>query len=202
MLAAVLNICTQEELKESSEGSSAPSAAPADRDLAERRKVIKNKILAVGRMAHFFSLLRYVLRLLSTRPTCSLYTARSQSGYRSSRASRARQDCHMARSHSALRVSRTPSRPSMTRTSSFILLSTAYWDSIPKLCRRKSDIENERLPPVDERQPASSWTIPGASANSGPTVSVTPRANPVVPPVTTFKRPKDGKVTQGQAQRR
>jgi hypothetical protein len=48
---------------ESSGGSTAPSAAPADRDLAERRKVIKNKILAVGRMAHFFSLLRYVLCL-------------------------------------------------------------------------------------------------------------------------------------------
>ena len=123
MLAAVLNICTQEELKESPEGSSAPSAAPADRDLAERRKVIKNKILAVGRMAHFFSLLRYVMRLLFTRQTCSLYTARSRSGYRSSRASRARQDCHMARSHSALRVSRTPSRPSTTRASTFIFPS-------------------------------------------------------------------------------
>jgi hypothetical protein len=51
---------------ESSQGPTAPSAAPADRDLAERRKVIKNKILAVGRLAHFFSLLRWVmLRLLS-----------------------------------------------------------------------------------------------------------------------------------------
>jgi hypothetical protein len=52
---------------ESSQGSNAPSAAPADRDLAERRKVIKNKILAVGRMAHFFSLLRCVLHLSSSR---------------------------------------------------------------------------------------------------------------------------------------
>ena len=64
--------------------------------------------------------------------------------------------------------------------------------------RRKSDIENERLPPIDERQPppASSNAIPGASANLGQSVSASaaPRANAVAPPpVTTFKRPKDGK---------
>ena len=53
---------------ESSGGSAAASTAPVDRDIAERRKVIKNKILAVGRMAHFFSLLRCVLlHLLSHR---------------------------------------------------------------------------------------------------------------------------------------
>ena len=51
---------------ESSGGSASASTAPVDRDIAERRKVIKNKILAVGRMAHFFSLLRCVpLHLLS-----------------------------------------------------------------------------------------------------------------------------------------
>jgi len=62
MLSAVLNICTHEELMESSEDSPTVSVAPVDRDFAERRnKVIKNKILAVGRMAHFFSLLRCAL---------------------------------------------------------------------------------------------------------------------------------------------
>ncbi len=60
MLAAVLNICAQKEL-EGSDGSAAASVAPVDRDVAERRKVIKNKTLAVGRMAHFFSLLWCVL---------------------------------------------------------------------------------------------------------------------------------------------
>ena len=35
-----------------------------------------------------------------------------------------------------------------------------------ELCRRKSDIENERLPPVEERQSTSS-TIPGASVTAG-----------------------------------
>jgi serine/threonine-protein phosphatase 2B catalytic subunit len=59
MLAAVLNICTQEELNESAEEPSSNVAA-VDRDKAERRKVIKNKILAVGRISHMFSVLRYV----------------------------------------------------------------------------------------------------------------------------------------------
>jgi len=59
MLAAVLNICTEEELNESADEAPA-TVAPADRDKAERRKVIKNKILAVGRISHMFSLLRCV----------------------------------------------------------------------------------------------------------------------------------------------
>ena len=59
MLAAVLNICTQEELNESAEEPSS-SVVAVDREKAERRKVIKNKILAVGRISHMFSVLRYV----------------------------------------------------------------------------------------------------------------------------------------------
>lgn len=62
MLVAVLNTCTQEELMESSDEESAvishaPEPPPKD-STAERRKVIKNKILAVGRMARVFSVLR------------------------------------------------------------------------------------------------------------------------------------------------
>jgi serine/threonine-protein phosphatase 2B catalytic subunit len=63
MLAAVLNICTQEELKESAEEPSL-NVVTVDRDKAERRKVIKNKILAIGRLSHMFSVLRYVTVLL------------------------------------------------------------------------------------------------------------------------------------------
>jgi serine/threonine-protein phosphatase 2B catalytic subunit len=59
MLAAVLNICTQEELNESAEEPSS-NVVTVDREKAERRKVIKNKILAVGRISHMFSVLRYV----------------------------------------------------------------------------------------------------------------------------------------------
>lgn len=57
MLVAVLNTCTKEELEESDEESIPSPVAPVD-DTVERRKVIKNKILAVGRMARVFALLR------------------------------------------------------------------------------------------------------------------------------------------------
>ena len=57
MLVAVLNTCTKEELEESDEDAlTSPSSSPEES--AERRKIIKNKILAVGRMARVFALLR------------------------------------------------------------------------------------------------------------------------------------------------
>ncbi|KAH8116178.1 serine/threonine protein phosphatase 2B [Phellopilus nigrolimitatus] len=65
MLVAVLNCCTKEELDESSDEeesiatpSTEASRAVASRESAERRKIIKNKILAVGRISRVFSLLR------------------------------------------------------------------------------------------------------------------------------------------------
>jgi len=58
MLAAVLNICTQEELNESAEEPAPSEVSITDRDKAERRKVIKHKILAIGRLSHMFSVLR------------------------------------------------------------------------------------------------------------------------------------------------
>ncbi|KAK7047874.1 3',5'-cyclic-nucleotide phosphodiesterase (PDEase) (3':5'-CNP) [Paramarasmius palmivorus] len=62
MLVAVLNTCTKEELEEESDDETFVSppvspTAPAAEGL-ERRKVIKNKILAVGRVARVFALLR------------------------------------------------------------------------------------------------------------------------------------------------
>jgi serine/threonine-protein phosphatase 2B catalytic subunit len=57
MLVAVLNTCTKEELEKSDEDALiSPSSSPEES--AERRKIIKNKILAVGRMARVFALLR------------------------------------------------------------------------------------------------------------------------------------------------
>ena len=62
MLVAVLNCCTKEELDEGLEEGTV-SASPTTRaaEAAERRRVIKNKILAVGRISRVFSLLRFVI---------------------------------------------------------------------------------------------------------------------------------------------
>lgn len=60
MLVAVLNTCTKEELEEESEEEEISSPVSPSEDSAERRKVIKNKIMAVGRMARVFALLRFV----------------------------------------------------------------------------------------------------------------------------------------------
>ncbi|KAF9235602.1 Metallo-dependent phosphatase-like protein [Melanogaster broomeanus] len=57
MLVAVLNTCSKEEL-EGSDEDGALSPTSQGEDTMERRKVIKNKILAVGRMARVFALLR------------------------------------------------------------------------------------------------------------------------------------------------
>jgi serine/threonine-protein phosphatase 2B catalytic subunit len=60
MLVAVLNTCTQEELMESSEDESVIIPPPKEQptDAAERRRIVRSKILAVGRMARVFSVLR------------------------------------------------------------------------------------------------------------------------------------------------
>jgi serine/threonine-protein phosphatase 2B catalytic subunit len=69
MLVAVLNCCSKEELEEeeaeaAAEAAVAEAQAPmspgkATAEAAERRKVIKNKIMAVGRMSRVFALLRF-----------------------------------------------------------------------------------------------------------------------------------------------
>jgi serine/threonine-protein phosphatase 2B catalytic subunit len=59
MLAAVLNICPQEELNESADEPSQSTVA-INREKAERCKVIKNKILEVGLISHMSSVLRCV----------------------------------------------------------------------------------------------------------------------------------------------
>lgn len=79
MLIAILNCCTKEELEEEEEEEETPMITPdspeieqgkhhrpvkvprahvLDDDNPERRNVIKNKILAVGRMSRVFALLR------------------------------------------------------------------------------------------------------------------------------------------------
>lgn len=63
MLIAILNICSKEELEEEDDDDDVmnePMEGGDDEDgeAAERRVVIKNKILAVGRMSRVFALLR------------------------------------------------------------------------------------------------------------------------------------------------
>ena len=65
MLLAMLNCCTKEELEESSDEEALVSPTRSE-DSVERRKVIKNKILAVGRMSRVFALLRCVLLVYSS----------------------------------------------------------------------------------------------------------------------------------------
>ncbi|CAG8703273.1 27459_t:CDS:10, partial [Dentiscutata erythropus] len=60
MLLAILNICSKEELadEELMEEDKSPTTDIMPIDGAERRQVIKSKILAVGKMARVFSVLR------------------------------------------------------------------------------------------------------------------------------------------------
>ncbi|KAI9481653.1 MAG: putative serine/threonine protein phosphatase 2B catalytic subunit [Benjaminiella poitrasii] len=62
MLLALLNICSQEELASNKEPETelpaVPSSAENDVSAEQRRQVIKNKIMAIGKMSRTFSVLR------------------------------------------------------------------------------------------------------------------------------------------------
>lgn len=58
MLIAILNCCSKEELEGEGEGLEGLEPTTPEDETQERRKVIKNKILAVGRMSKVFALLR------------------------------------------------------------------------------------------------------------------------------------------------
>lgn len=64
MLLAILNCCTEEELEttdeEDLEAEDVDRIDLTDDDRVQRREEIKSKVLAVGRMARVFDLLRYV----------------------------------------------------------------------------------------------------------------------------------------------
>ena len=76
MLIAILNICSKEELeKEQQEQALETSTEDAANDelMEQRRIIIRNKILAVGKMSRVFSVLRenseQVMELKSVSPT-------------------------------------------------------------------------------------------------------------------------------------
>lgn len=154
MLIALLGICSKEELEEEelleeeleAETEEAAAAAAADGDvipspeeIAERRKVIKNKILAVGKMSRVFAVLREESEAVSELKS----------------------------------VSGTPKLPAGTLANGADGIKesiTSFGDA------RKSDIENERLPPdlVDAadiegmEEFASSPTIPTPMSPGSP----------------------------------
>lgn len=61
MLIAILSICSDEELQEDTASNSPSAAIPGSQDpesLDFRRRALKNKILAIGRLSRVFSVLR------------------------------------------------------------------------------------------------------------------------------------------------
>ncbi|KAK8847554.1 serine/threonine-protein phosphatase 2B catalytic subunit A1 [Kwoniella newhampshirensis] len=150
MLIAILNCCTKEELEEEEEET--PMAITPEtpegvieETSAERRQIIKNKILAVGRMSRVFALLR----------------------------------------EESERVSELKSISGTNNLPAGMLASGAEGikDAIQGFDdARKSDIENERLPPdiidPDEDKPAS----PSPSGPHTPEEPVSPTMDsPIIP---------------------
>jgi serine/threonine-protein phosphatase 2B catalytic subunit len=78
MLLAILNICSKEELAEedTKPAVTEPKAQVTPEEAAERRQIIKNKILAIGKMSRVFSVLREeserVMELKSISPSGKL----------------------------------------------------------------------------------------------------------------------------------
>ncbi|KAG9308175.1 Metallo-dependent phosphatase-like protein [Chiua virens] len=147
MLVAVLKTCSKEEL----EDEHAPE--PHYDDLRERRGVIKNKILAVGRMARVFAVLREESENVSE-----------------------------LKSHSS--TGRLPYGTLVLGAEGIKQAISSFEDA------RRSDIENERLPPAPpaaEEKPVSSLSQSrgqSRSSSSTPTVMATMSGSsrPVSPP--------------------
>ncbi|KAK7059729.1 Serine/threonine-protein phosphatase [Favolaschia claudopus] len=147
MLVAVLNTCTKEELEDDEDVTMIPSppSPTSPTESAERRKVIKNKIMAVGRMARVFALLREESENVSE--------LKNVSG-----------------------SNKLPYGALASGSEGIKAAITGFEDA------RKSDIENERLPPelVDASSEegkallssASSSSIPSTPAEADPGASM------------------------------
>ena len=91
MLLAILSICSAEELEESSEESTEVSdgedgkfkGMPMSPEISARRQMIKNKILAVGRLQRVFNVLRCVPQFQSLIAPLMYPTGRKQKGHQS-----------------------------------------------------------------------------------------------------------------------
>ncbi|KAF7291366.1 Serine/threonine-protein phosphatase [Mycena indigotica] len=147
MLVAVLNTCTKEELEDDSEDLPTSPTSPVSPSSPEERKtVIKSKIMAVGRMARVFALLREESENVSELKNIS------GSG-------------------------KLPYGALASGSEGIKLAISGFEDA------RKSDIENERLPPelVDaESEAGRAMMAGGGSAASGSPVSSAP-SSPLLP---------------------
>ncbi|KAJ7625671.1 serine/threonine-protein phosphatase 2B catalytic subunit A1 [Roridomyces roridus] len=144
MLVAVLNTCTKEELEDEDvamiSSPTSPMSPASEAEAAERRQVIKNKIMAVGRMARVFSLLREESEKVSE--------LKSVSG-----------------------SSRLPYGTLASGSEGIKNAITGFEDA------RKSDIENERLPPelVDaSSEEGKALMISSASSSGSSSMPPTP----------------------------
>ncbi|KAG2152680.1 Metallo-dependent phosphatase-like protein [Suillus bovinus] len=145
MLVAVLNTCSKEELEESDEEQVVSRVAHPE-ETVERRKIIKNKILAVGRMARVFALLREESEKVSE--------LKSISG-----------------------SSKLPYGTLALGTEGIKDAISGFEDA------RKSDIENERLPPeLFDAEEAKAY-LAQAQAGSLPTTPADTIDSPVSPGV-------------------
>ncbi|KAJ8488250.1 hypothetical protein ONZ45_g14019 [Pleurotus djamor] len=125
MLLAILSICSEEELNESDESETEETAKPTAEEVQQRRQVIKNKILAVGRMQRVFQLLR-------------------EEAENASELSPAGEPSGMAA------VSARLGQDALGATGLQIRRQIHSFDDA-----RRSDIANERLPKMDQSSPTS-----------------------------------------------
>ncbi|KAJ7197799.1 Metallo-dependent phosphatase-like protein [Mycena pura] len=153
MLVAVLNTCTKEELEDEDSAmlptSPTSPISPTSAEEGEaRRKVIKNKIMAVGRMARVFALLREESEKVSE--------LKSVSG-----------------------SSRLPYGTLASGSEGIKLAISGFEEA------RKSDIENERLPPdlVDaSSDEGKALMSSGGSSSSAPGSGASSPLRPQTPP--------------------
>ncbi|KAJ7166926.1 Metallo-dependent phosphatase-like protein [Mycena filopes] len=139
MLVAVLNTCTKEELEDEDVAMPTSPTSPVSAEESDaRRKVIKNKIMAVGRMARVFALLREESEQVSE--------LKSVSG-----------------------SSKLPYGTLASGSEGIKSAITGFDDA------RKSDIENERLPPdLVDAASEEGKAIMSASTSSSSSMPQTP----------------------------
>lgn len=152
MLIAILGCCSKEELEEEDQDEYIEAESPVVEDKDDRRRVIRNKILAVGRMSRVFSLLREESERVSE--------LKNMSG-----------------------TNRLPAGSLASGVEGIKEAISNFEDA------RKSDIENERMPPdlIDPEDSLPHFSNPSTpTTDSGPGTPVPtypfPVPHPALPP--------------------